>query len=84
MRYEEIGDNVDVIALFSSGRLEPIKFRWKDRVYGIKRVNGEWMSDVGQTRFHHFSVMTSGPDVYEITYNTQSRDWCLSRVCLVG
>ncbi len=84
MRYEEIGDKVEVIALFRDGRIHPLKFRWRDRVYRVERTNGEWASDEGQTRFHHFSVMTTGPDVYEITYNTQTRGWRLSRVCMVG
>ncbi len=84
MRYEEIGDPIEVITLFRSGKIQPLKFRWKERVYRVERVNGEWLSEEGQTRFHHFSVMTSGPDVYEMTMNTASRVWMLSRVCLVG
>ncbi len=84
MRYEEIGDKVEVIALFRDGRLRPLKFRWKDRVYRIERVNGEWVSDEGQTRFYHFSVMTNGPDVYEIRFNSGNRVWNLARVALVG
>lgn len=84
MTYEEIGDPVDVIVYFRDGRMQPIKFRWKERIYRVERVNGEWASDEGQTRFYHFSVMTTGPDVYELTYNSQSRLWELARVCLVG
>ncbi|MBD3166119.1 hypothetical protein GF324_05955 [bacterium] len=84
MHYEEIGDKVEMIALFREGRLQPLKFRWRDRVYRIERVNGEWVTDEGRTRHDHFSVMTSGPDVYEVMYNRDSRVWTLSRVCLVG
>jgi hypothetical protein len=84
MRYEEIGDKVDVIAMFTGGKIQPLKFRWKERVYRVERINGEWISDQGQTRFYHFSIMTTGPDVYEITFNIQNRVWILSRVCLVG
>jgi len=84
MRYEDIGDPIEVITLFRDGSLKPLKFRWKDRVYKISRVNGGWLSDEGSTRFHHFSVMSEGPDVYELSYNTDSLHWELSRVCLVG
>ena len=84
MRYEEIGDRLEVIALFRDGRIHPLKFRWRDRVYRVERVNGEWTSDEGQTRFLHYSVMTSGPDVYEIAYNSETHGWRLMRVCLVG
>jgi hypothetical protein len=84
MRYEDIGDKIEMIVLFRDGRIQPLKFRWRERVYRIQRVNGEWVSDQGQVRFYHFSVMTTGPDVYELTYNSDTRGWTLSRVCLVG
>lgn len=84
MKYEDIGDRIEMIALFRDGRIQPLKFRWRDRVYRVQRVNGEWVSDEGQTRLYHYSVMTSGPDVYELTYNSGTRGWQLSRVCLVG
>jgi len=84
VRYEDIQDKIEMIALFKDGRIQPLKFRWKDRVYRVERVNGEWVSDEGQTRHYHYSVMTTGPDVYELTFNSQSRGWMLNRVCLVG
>lgn len=84
MRYEEIGDRVEVIALFREGRIQPLKFRWRGRVYRIERVNGEWITDEGRTRYDHFSVMTTGPDVYELCHNRENRVWQLERVCLVG
>lgn len=84
MRYESIGDPVEVIVLFRHGKIQPIKFRWKDRVYKIVRVNGEWFSEQGEIRHRHFSVMAEGPDIYEIVYNTFSSVWELNRVCLVG
>jgi hypothetical protein len=84
MRYEDIGDPIEVITLFRDGALKPLKFRWKGRVYRISRVNGGWCSDEGATKFHHFSVMSDGPDVYELAYNSSDLNWELSRVCLVG
>jgi len=84
MRYEDIGDPIEVITLFREGAIKPLKFRWKGRVYRINRVNGGWCSDEGATRFHHFSVMSDGPDVYELAYNSGDLNWELSRVCLVG
>ena len=84
MRYEDIGDKLEMIALFRDGRIQPLKFKWRSRVYKIQRVNGEWVSDEGQTRLYHYSIMTSGPDVYELTYNSGTRGWILNRVCLVG
>jgi hypothetical protein len=84
MRYEDIGDPIEVITLFRDGVIKPLKFRWKGRVYRVNRVNGGWCSDEGSARFHHFSVMSDGPDVYELAYNTADLHWELCRVCLVG
>ena len=84
MRYEDIGDFIEVIAIFRNGNMQPLKFRWNGRVYKIERVNGKWVSDEGKTRFHHYSVMTDGPDVYEITYNPDRFAWEIDRVCMEG
>ena len=31
---------IDVIALFEKGRMRPVRFRWKERVYKIVKVTG--------------------------------------------
>lgn len=84
MRYEDIGDPIEVITLFRGGKMQPLRFRWKGKVYPVRRVNGGWLSDEGSTRFHHFSVMSDSPDIYELAYNSDTQNWDLSRVCLVG
>ena len=72
MRFEDIRDPIEVIVVFRGGKMRPLKFRWRERVYKIERINGGWVSDEGQNRFYHYSVMGEGPDVYEISYNTSS------------
>ena len=84
MRYEEIGDNVEVISLFRHGRQQPLKFRWKNNVYVVSRINGGWSSDLGSQKRLHYSVCAEGPDVYELCFNLETLDWELSRVCLIG
>lgn len=84
MRFEDINDPIEVIVLFRGGKIRPVKFRWKDRVYKIERVNGGWVSDEGKNRFYHYSVMTEGPDVYEISYNSDRFSWRIDRVCMEG
>ena len=84
MRFENIDDPIEVIALFRGGKLRPIKFRWKDWVLKVERVNGGWVSDEGRARFYHYSVMCSGPDVYEISYNSEKFNWRIDRVCMEG
>ena len=43
--FEEIHEPVEVIALFRQGRVSPLKFRWRERIYRVNRINGNWHSD---------------------------------------
>jgi hypothetical protein len=84
MRIEEIQEPIEVIALFRHGKLSPLKFRWKGREYPVRRMNCTWTTDEGETRFHHFAVMSDSPDVYELTYNRSSYEWKIENVSLMG
>ncbi|MFH1009725.1 MAG: hypothetical protein V1784_00645 [bacterium] len=84
MRIEEIHEPVEVIALFRKGKLMPLKFRWKGREYRVQQINCGWNTDEGETRFHHFAVMSEGPDVYELTYNHSTYEWKIENVSLIG
>ncbi len=85
MRYEEIGDPIEVITLFREGKMRPLKFRWKNDVFRIDRINGGWISDEGYNRRRHYAVCANeSPDVYELSYSIETMNWELTRVCLVG
>jgi len=85
MRVETIQEPVEVIALFREGKLSPLRFRWRQRVYRIARINGGWDTEEGATRFHHFAVMSDdGSDVFELSYNTRAHQWRIEKVSLVG
>jgi hypothetical protein len=84
MRIEEIGEAVEVIALFRSGQISPIKFRWRDRVYRVSRINGGWRTEEGVSRFHHFAVQSDGPDVFDLSYNERAHDWKVEKVSVGG
>ncbi|MBU1982807.1 hypothetical protein KJ815_00200 [bacterium] len=75
---------MEVIALFRDGRISPLKFRWRNRVFRVLRINGGWNSEEGTTRFHHFAVVSEGPDVYELSYNVRAHSWRIEKVSLVG
>jgi hypothetical protein len=84
MRLEDIREPVEVIAMFRFGRLSPLRFRWRDRVYKIERINGGWVSEEGAVRYHHFAVSSDGPDVFELSYNERAHTWKIERVSLGG
>jgi hypothetical protein len=84
MRYEEIGDPVDVITLFHNGNMSPLRFRWKSQVFKVSKVNGGWLSEEGLSKRKHFAVSVGTSDVYELSYSVDSQRWELERVCMVG
>lgn len=84
MRFEDIGEPIEVIVLFRGGKMRPLKFRWNGRVYKIERINGGWKSDQGRDRMCHYSVMSDGPDVYEISCSLEKFSWQIDRVCMEG
>jgi hypothetical protein len=84
MVYEDVYEPVDVIAVFQNGKMQPLRFKWNERVYKVTKVNGEWVSDEGSNRFYHYSVMVGGPDCFELCYDSRNMNWELARVCLEG
>ena len=84
MIYEDVYEPIEVLAVFRKGKLEPIRFKWNERVYKIGKVNGCWVSDEGINRYYHYSVTVGGPDCFEICYDSRNMTWELARVCLEG
>ncbi|MFQ6114804.1 MAG: hypothetical protein ACE5NG_12110 [bacterium] len=84
MPYEEIFDPIEVITFFEHGKLHPLRFKWKGKVYKITRVNGFWSVQEGLSRQYHFSVTADSPDCFELIFDTADFNWQLARVCLEG
>jgi len=84
MRLEDIHEPVEMIALFRLGKLLPLKFRWRERVYRVERINGNWTTDEGALRIHHFAVAADGPDIFDLSYNERAHSWKLEKVSLAG
>jgi len=84
MIYEDVFEKIDVISLFRNGKLVPLKFKWNERTYSIRKINGSWVCDEGINRLYHYSVTSEGPDCFEIVFDSRNMSWELSRVCLEG
>ncbi len=81
---QEINEPVTVLTRFSGGQLDPLRFKWKNRVFDVDRVTGKWEEHDGQYKLHYFSVITNEEDFYELVYNTRTMGWTLSRTDLDG
>ena len=83
MHYEEITDPIEMISYFHNGEIEPVRFRWQDKVYRVQKIHGHWTSEQGAFRNHHFSLSAGGADIFEITYALETQAWEMTRICIV-
>ena len=79
MNIEEISEPIRVIAAFSGGSAEPVRFRWGGRVFDIDAINGRWIDRGGQTYALHYSVQ-AGDETYYIHFDSGEVQWWLDKV----
>ncbi|MEE9118559.1 MAG: DUF6504 family protein [Calditrichia bacterium] len=84
MTYEEINEPISVITFFQNGKLHPLRFKWKSKVYKITKVNNHWSEQIGLGRQVHFSINAGTSDYFELVFDTGNFGWQLSRLCLEG
>lgn len=82
MVFETINEAVPVITYFDTRQIRPLRFRWRDRTYRIKRVHSAWHDMVGRHREYHFYVATRESGSFELIYNTGGFLWKIGRVCM--
>jgi len=83
MRIERIGEPVGVLADFSGGTAEPLRFRWNGRTYEVDRVNARWIDRQGDIYSLHYSVQV-GQETYFLHFAGAEVQWWLDQVILEG
>jgi hypothetical protein len=76
---QEINEPITVLTRFSGGQLDPLRFKWNNRVFDIERITGKWEEHDGQYKLYYFAVVTGEDDFYELIYSTRTMGWTLSR-----
>jgi len=79
MEATRIDEEIRVGVAFDNRKVRPVWFRWRNRYYKVEEVNFTWSSDEGSTRLRHFAV-SSGPNTYELCFNSRTMEWRLSKV----
>ncbi len=83
MNIEEIGEPIRVLAAFSGGSAEPVRFRWAGRTYKIDAINGRWIDRSGEGYSLHYSVQI-GEETYYLHFASREVQWWLDRLILPG
>ena len=82
---EEINEPIDMIAVFNDGATRPLRFRWANRVYHVKRVTGIWRTREGSYEHLNYSLMTrESADCFEISFDGRLFAWTLDRIHIPG
>lgn len=69
-----IGEKIRVVCLFEDGKIKPLVFSWRKRVYKILQVVFSHSKNIGKERIFYFSVECEG-GVFEISFNVNRFSW---------
>ena len=89
MNIERIAEPIRVLAVFSAGAIEPLRFRWGRRTYKIDRINGRWTDRGGNPSTGlaaggyalNYSVQV-GKETYYIRFSSAEVQWWLDQVVI--
>ena len=87
MNIEQIGEPIRVLAVFSGGEAQPMRFHWSGRTYKIDRINGRWTDRGGEPSptmgadgyCLHYSVQV-GEETYYLHFASSDVQWWLDQV----
>lgn len=81
---EAVDHPIEVLSLFRNDRVRPLRFRWRGRVFKVRRVTGEWTRREGVGWVRYFSVLAENQDYFELAYETERNRWRICRVWMEG
>lgn len=79
MNIEKIAEPIRVLAAFSGGEIEPLRFVWAGRTHKIDRINGRWIDRQGQGYCLHYSVQAD-EQTYYLHFSSEEVQWWLDEI----
>ncbi len=78
--YQDMDEQIEVVAVFESHKMKPARFRWNGRVYKISEVTGDWKTNIGAYKVHHFAVVDTSSNFFQLTYDERQTSWMISKI----
>ena len=78
---EQLGDSIDVGAVFTSRGMQPVWFIWQGRRRLIRQVTYAWKELDGAQLVRYFTVADE-TGVYDLCFHPRSLRWRLAQVRL--
>ncbi len=77
--YEDIAEQIAVVAVFKNGHALPHSFDWRGRRYRVEAVNLEHQEKRGDDLIFCFAL-TAGGNSYELSFNSHLLTWTLEKI----
>lgn len=74
-----IGEKIKVVSLFEAGKMRPVIFFWRNRVYKILRVVFSYSKNIGREKIFYFSVECCG-GMFELSFNREKFGWEIEKI----
>jgi hypothetical protein len=72
----QISETVEVIAYFHNLHLEILKFKWKDDIYNVSKINSQWRIPMQNSYEYHFTVTCDKQNTLcELAFNMNDFKW---------
>ena len=81
---QEINESVAVIVLFDKGKVQPLRIKWHNRVYRVKKIFNTWRQKVGYGYEIHIAVEVDSSDSMELVIDASDLSWRIARVTVAG
>jgi hypothetical protein len=77
---EKVQEPIEVLSRFVEGKVQPVRFRWRGRVFTVSSIASAWQRRDGEHREHFFSVGAGSREQYELSYRPDTSQWMLENV----
>ncbi len=79
MKTEECGESISTYVAFYGGKIAPVGFKWRGKLYDKLEVCASWNKYEGEAKLIYFTLL-KWRTVYEVCFNTRSLIWTLIRI----
>jgi hypothetical protein len=49
-------------------------------VYKVSEVTGDWKTDIGRYKVHHYAVVDNASNFFQLTYDERQTSWMISKI----
>jgi hypothetical protein len=72
----QIFEQVEVIGYFHNLKFEIKRFKWRNAVYNVSKVNSNWKTPKGSSYIQHYTVICEKQSIIcELSFNLNDFKW---------